>query len=166
MKYKLVKLSKYSGSGASVYSIYLYDDQKTLFDIFILENKNLYLSEIEDLNQRLITIGTKTGAREHFFKLKEGNLGDGVCALYDKPKSNLRLYLIRYGSSLIIIGGGGPKPKNIKAFQDNDKLTKENYLLRKISEDIRKRTDEGEIMFSEDGTELIGNLDFNNEENE
>lgn len=59
--------------------------------------------------QRLKIIGTKTGAREQFFKLHEGNPGDGVCALFDLPDKNLRLYCIRYNTQIIILGGGWNK---------------------------------------------------------
>lgn len=39
MNYKLVKLKNFSGREASVYSIYIEDDGKTLFDLFIEENQ-------------------------------------------------------------------------------------------------------------------------------
>ncbi|MCK4921826.1 MAG: hypothetical protein KAS71_12325 [Bacteroidales bacterium] len=112
---------------------------------------------------RLNTIAYKTGSREHFFKLKEGKPGDGVCALYDIPDSYLRLYCIRYGSSMLLLGGGGEKPKTIKRFQENEKLKKENYLLREISEEISIRIKSGDIEWEKDGMELTGELEFNTE---
>lgn len=163
MNYKLVKLSKYSGNKASVYTIKPYGEEISLFERFVEENIILHEDETKDLLGRLITIGRKTGAREQFFKLGEGALGDGVAALYDKPNSNLRLYCIRYGSLIIIIGGGGLKPKTIKALQDDPKLTSENLILRRVSQDIRNRTDEGEIKFINDGMDFDGNLDFYDE---
>ncbi|MBN1184530.1 MAG: hypothetical protein JXB49_19715 [Bacteroidales bacterium] len=158
MKYKLEKLTHLSGEEASIYGIYLYDEKKTLFEIFFLENKNLYLSELKQLFQRLKTIGYKTGAREQYFKMHEGKPGDHICALYDEKKK-LRLYCIRFGSVLLLLGGGGPK--TTRAFQDNEKLMYENYLLRKIANDIARRLSDGEIEFSDDGYELTGNLEFN-----
>lgn len=91
--------------------------------------------------------------------------GDGVCALHDMPNSNLRLCCIRYGNSLIILGGGGPKSKQIRALQENNKLTKENYLLRRLSIEITNRTTEGEISFTNEGMDLEGNLNFYDDEN-
>ena len=44
-------------------------------------------------------------------------------------------------------------------FKD-DKLTTENYLMRRISELITERIRNEEILFSEDGTELYGELEF------
>ena len=164
MNFKIVQLSQFSGYHAGIYSIYLENEQQTLFERFIKENFNLFKSEIIDINSRLITINRKTGARDIYFKLNEGNPGDGVCALYDKPESNLRLYCIKYGNALVILGGGGHKPKKLKTFQEDDKLTEENYVLREISEQITERIKNKEIKFSEDGTEIFGNLEFNDYE--
>jgi len=63
MNYKLVKLIQFSGEEASIYSVYLFDNQKTLFEIFIEENKNLFISELNHIVARLSTIGKRTGAR-------------------------------------------------------------------------------------------------------
>ena len=166
MDYKLVKLKNFSGEEASVYSIYIEDEGKTLFDLFIEENINLHISELKDVISRLKTIGHKTGAREQFFKLKEGKPGDGVCALYDKHRKNLRLYCIRYGSLLLIVGGGGLKKKNIRALQEDGKLNKENKFLKRVSEDIQKRMKEGDIRLTDDYMDFDGNLIFNEEDEE
>jgi hypothetical protein len=164
MSYKIVDLSQFSGNKTSIYSIYINDEQQTLFERFVKENISLFKSETIDIVKRLKTINNKTGAKEHFFKLDEGTPGDGICALYDTPNSNLRLYCIRYGSSILILGGGGNKPKNIRALQDDEKLKDENYLLRIISKQITERITNKEIYFSNDGTELLGNLEFENYE--
>ncbi len=160
MKYKIVQLSQFNGNKAGIYSVYLSDEQKTLFECFLRENIITFKSEIIDINKRINAINKKTGARDIFFKLDEGIPGDGVCALYDDPAHNLRLYCIRYGNSLVILGGGGYKPKTIRKLQDDPKLKEENYFLREISSLITERIKSGEIRFSEDGTELIGNLEF------
>jgi len=102
MNFKIVKLSQFSGYHAGIYSIYLENEQQTLFERFLKENINSFKSEIIDINSRLITINKKTGAKDDYFKLNEGNPGDGVCALYDKQKSNLRLYCIKFGNTLVI----------------------------------------------------------------
>ncbi len=95
MKCKLVKIDSLSGKEASIYSVYLEDESTTLFEKFVNEYSISFKSETKDIIQRLRTIGTKTGARVQFFKEWEGAPGDGVCALYDIPNSNLRLYCIR-----------------------------------------------------------------------
>ena len=164
MKYRLVKLSSFSANECSIYSILLNDEQETLLEKFIKENKDTFLSEIKDILQRLRTIGHKTGARIDFFKLDEGYPGDGVCALYDDEESNLRLYCIRYGTQLVVVGGGGPKPKEIRALQEDEKLTKENYFLRSLSAKITERIKEKEICYTNDYLDFSGDLEFQDEE--
>lgn len=164
MKYKLKKLRHLSGHRASIYSIFLFDEKSTLYERFLKENFNLYLSEIKDINNRLRIIGKHTGAQEGFFKKWEGNLGDGVEALYDRPNARLRLYCIRYSSGIVIVGGGGPK--NVRALQDNKKLKQENYLLRDISSQITERIREGRIQYSEDLLDFLGDLEFKGESDE
>jgi hypothetical protein len=159
MELKLDKLEKQSGKGSSIYSFRNLESGETLFDEFIKENIS-HISELKDIIKRITTIGTKTGARENFFKLNEGKPGDGVCALYDIPASKLRLYCIRYGTTIVILGGGGPKPKDIRALQENDKLTEENYLLRTLSEEISIRIKNGDIEFINDGYDFDGDLNF------
>ncbi|MCR9065185.1 MAG: hypothetical protein NXI00_14530 [Cytophagales bacterium] len=164
MKWKLVMLKEYSGNHASVYSVILNEENGTLYENFIEENLTSFKSEIIDIHKRLVSIGTKVGAREGFFKLKEGKPGDGVCALYDIPGSKLRLYCIRIGKDIVILGGGGPKPKNIQAFQEDEKLTKENAIIRKVSAEITELIKQKDIRYSTDGLELEGQLEFDDEE--
>lgn len=161
MRIRLVKLNQLSGERASIYSAIYEDDQISLFDKFLNENNISFKSELKDIVLRLKVIGGKTGAREHYFKPHEGKPGDGVCALYDKPKSNLRLYCIRYGMTLIIIGGGGHKPKTIKSLQDDPKLKKENLIIREISKLINEKISQGNISFTDDYYDFDGNLDLN-----
>jgi hypothetical protein len=162
MRIQLVKIEQLSGKQASIYSVVYNEDQITLFDKFLHENKNSFKSELSSIVVRLKVIGKKTGARETFFKLDEGDLGDGVCALYDDPNKNLRLYCIRYGTSLIIIGSGGHKPKTVRALQEDPKLMEENQIMREISKLIKEKMEEKSLSFSEDYYEFEGKLDLNN----
>lgn len=164
MKLKLVKFEKLSGNKASIYGVWIDDLQETSFDAFIKENKNVFLSELKDIIARLKIIGNVTGAREQFFKINEGIPGDGVCALFDKPDKKLRLYCIRYGASIVIVGGGGPK--NVQKLQQNDKLKVENYLLRNLSALITEKMKEGEIRYINNNMDFEGNIEFNNQDDE
>jgi putative component of toxin-antitoxin plasmid stabilization module len=164
MGFKIVRLANFIGEEASIYSIFDEIDDSTLLDRFIKENIVAFKSEILDIVKRLKTINTITGAKEYFFKLDEGLPGDGVCALYDNPDSHLRLYCIRYGNSLVIIGGGGEKRKEIRTWQESEKLAKEANRMIGISKKITLRIKEREIEFEENGTKLTGNLEFYEDE--
>lgn len=160
MKCKLVKVNELSGINASIYSVVINDEAETLLDKFINESIISFKNETKDLIKRLKTIGNKTGARPQFFKLNEGAPGDGVCALYDNPNSNLRLYCIHYGNELIIVGGGGHKPKTIRALQEDEKLKSENYFLKWLSAEISNRVKEKTIQFANDYFDFEGDLEF------
>jgi putative component of toxin-antitoxin plasmid stabilization module len=163
MKIRLVKLGQLSGNGASIYSVVYESDKTTLFEKFIKENRNSFKSELNNIILRLKIIGKETGARDHFFKPNQGAPGDGVWALYDKPNCKLRLYCIQYGTTLLVLGGGGYKPKNIRALQEDTKLTKENGIMRNVSRLINIKMSEGDISFSEDHYEFEGNLKLNDQ---
>jgi hypothetical protein len=158
MKYELRKITELSGNKTSIYSVITDDEDKTLFELFVEENHISYSSEINDIVLRLKTIGHKTGARENFFKLNEGTSGDGVCALYDLPDYKLRLYCIRYGTQLVILGGGGQK--NVRALQDDKKLKDESYFLRELSQQITKMLRNKDIKFIDNGKNFNGDLEF------
>jgi len=158
MKCALRKITELSGNKTSIYSVVADNEDKALFELFVEENHISYSSEINDIVLRLKTIGHKTGARENFFKLNEGTSGDGVCALYDLPEYKLRLYCIRYGTQLVILGGGGHK--NVRALQDDKKLKDESYFLRELSQQITKKLRNKDIKFIDNGKDFEGDLEF------
>ena len=153
MEFELVKIL--SGAKANIFTVKLAGDKYTLFEKFIIENKTKYSDELEDINHRILVMARKKGAREQFFKINEGNPGDGVCALYDMPEKNLRLYCVRYGGVAVILGGGGEKPEGMIALQESVKLTEENYLMRDVSSSIMAALNEKRITWSDDGIDLI-----------
>ena len=158
MKCKLVKIPEFTGNKTTIYAVLMEDEEKTLFESFIEENKISYSSEIKDIVSRLITIGNKTGAREQFFRTKEGAPGDGVCALFDLPSYKLRLYCIRYGTQIVILGGGGPK--NVQKLQQSKKLKDESYFLRDLSKTITETLKNKELKFVDNGNKFEGDLEF------
>jgi len=160
MECTLVKLGQYSGSKTSIYSVYIEGEKKTLYDKFLEDNILNFKDELKDISGRLLTIGKVTGARENFFKINEGAPGDGVCALYDDPDTNLRLYCIRYGMSLLILGGGGYKPKTIRALQEDAKLEDENNIIKVLSKEITQRMKDKDLTFTPDYMDFEGELTF------
>lgn len=160
--FELVELDEFSGGGASLYSIAFGGSDETLYDLFLAEYNELFPEEVNDIVDRLYAIA-RLGARPNFFKENEGSLGagDGVVALFDLPGKQLRLYCIRFGSVALIVGGGGPKPKTIRALQEDHKLTQENYQLRALSGRINRAITEGDVWW--DGNRLAGQFFFDDE---
>ena len=164
MNFEIVEIEELSGRAATIYTVLPGGTEQTVFDIFLEENKKRFNAEIGFIVNRLYEIGHRVGAREGFFKPNEGKPGDGVCALYDLPDSKLRLYCIRYGNVAVILGGGGEKPKEMRAWQESDKLTEEASRMIEVSKAIMARLKSGEIEWSRDGMGLEGDLNFEEDE--
>lgn len=162
-------MEPYSGSEAKVYSIIPEGEEETLFEKFVDENILSYKEEIKDILKRLKQIGHTTGARESFFK-HEGDYefvrkyGKYVWALYDDEERKLRLYCIRFATVAIILGGGGYKDKSVIKWQDDEKLSGEARKVMAYAESIIEQLDDGDLYWSNNGTELEGNLkNYDNE---
>ena len=69
---------------------------------------------------------------------------------------------MQLGHVVIILGGGGPK--TTRTLQEDPKLKLENDLMRMVSDAITIRIMEKDVTWSADGTELLGNLMFDDEE--
>lgn len=164
MNYEIVELQPYSGSEAKVYSLIPMGEDETLFEKFVNEYKVDFKNEVKDIIKTIYQIGHTTGARSSFFKQNEGKFGDFVCALFDVPEKNLRVYCIRFGMVAVILGGGGEKGEGVRAWQDDEKLSKEANLMIEYAKDILQRMDDGDLCWSKDRIELQGNLkNYDNE---
>lgn len=164
MNYEIVELQPYSGSEAKVYSLIPMGEVEPLFEKFVVEYKVEFKNEVKDIIKTIYQIGHTTGARSSFFKQHEGKYGDFVCALFDSPEKKLRLYCIRFGMVAVILGGGGEKKEDIRAWQDDEKLSKEANIMIEYAKDILQRMDDGDLYWSKDRTELEGNLkNYDNE---
>lgn len=106
-------------------------------DHFIKEHKGKYPQDLLSIIGRLRSMSNVVGALEIYFKLDEGlEWNDLVCALYDTPDKHLRLYCIRLSEHIVIVGNGGPK--NVRAWQDDPKLSREVNEMMHYSRIIRK----------------------------
>lgn len=163
MRYAIEEIEDLSGDACHIYSLREEGSENSLFDDFIVKNSELYEDEVVDIYNRLRFIGSEGGARAGYFKLHEGKPGDGIVALYDRPDSRLRLYCIRYGSVTLIVGGGGAKPKSVRAWQEVPELARSVKTLMMISDKVYEAIKEKNIRFTEDG-KLIGELTIADDE--
>jgi len=167
MFYDIIELQELSGSECTIYSVIPKGNTASLYHDFVDENVAEHPVEISDLQDRLNTIGQNFGAREAYFTLFEGKPGDNVCALFDLPGKILRLYCIRFGMNVIILGGGGQKPKNIRTWQDDPFLSLRANQMIDIAKDIGNRLQKREdLWWSENLMYLQGDLKNYNDEEE
>ena len=165
MKFELKEIKQLTGKRCKIYSVQVEGDENTLFEQFLAENQEAFPKEVKSIFKDLIAIGQYNGAKDHYFRpKKEGKLGDGVEALFDEPNALLRLYTIKYGRILLILGNGGHKPKDIRAFQENPKLTKENYLVRKIAAILYKAIIDKDLRWNKEGDNFEGQMYFDSED--
>jgi hypothetical protein len=165
MKFKLIEIPYLSGRRCKFYSIQVDGDNKTLFERFTEENGEDFNEEVLNILKNLRNISSYHGARDYYFRpKKEGKLGDGVEALFDEPKANLRVYCIKYGQVLLVLGGGGHKPKSIRTFQEDIKLTKENYLMRQIADILYKAIRDKDLRWNRQGDDFEGQFYFDSED--
>lgn len=157
-KIELIELEEFDMSMGRIYSVAVDGADDTLYDLFLKENNANYHVELTEITSKLETMSSETGFTDIFFKLNEGKPGDGVCAITD-TKKKLRMYCIRFGNIILVLGGGGPKPKQIRAFQEDPKLLSENSLIRKVSVAMAKAIKEKTIRIEDDGR-LSGKMEI------
>ncbi|MEY3442572.1 MAG: hypothetical protein RLZZ519_853 [Bacteroidota bacterium] len=162
--FSIEKLDDLSGKKAVFYSVRFFDEEHNEFENFLEEFGNDFGKEVNEILLKIEKMAFKVGADITFFKDWEGKPGDGVCALADQSEKNLRLYCIRFGNVAVILGNGGHKPKTIRALQEDDRLTRENKVVRDISKLIAQRMRAMDIKWN--GNELVGDLEFNFEDDD
>lgn len=156
---KLVRLKDFSGEACSIYSV-LEDDGIPKYQKFLNELHSDYTEELININGRIKSIG-KYGALEDYFKLEEWKHDERICCLYDEPDSELRLFCVRFeNEKIVVLGSGGPKPKSIRAWQDDLKLEREGNLIITISDILRKKIELNLIHYSHDSLKLLGDLNI------
>lgn len=154
VRFELVELEEFRCGAGRVYSVAVDDEGCTLYDRFLKENEDESKEELVEIMTKLNTMSGKTGFTDTFFKQNEGRPGDGICAITDL-KGKLRLYCIRFGNILLVLGGGGPKIT--RTYQEDPKLLSENLLLRSVSDAMVEAIKEKDIRIEEDGS-LSGDL--------
>ncbi len=160
MGFRVVEIKELSGPACKIYSI-AYDGGggDTLFDEFLDRMDEHFPDEVDELWATLKFMGKEGGARIQFFRENEGVPGDGVVALLKESGYALRLYAIRYGSTLLILGSGGYKGVGVAAWQDDEILSQHASEMIVISAKITERIREKDITHGPDGT-LRGDLYF------
>jgi|JI6StandDraft_1071083.scaffolds.fasta_scaffold83336_4 hypothetical protein len=156
MNYRIVKYVELSGRRATVYSLVPANGSQTLFDTLLQECASQYPTETKNLLAKLRAMGQQTGLRKDLFRLDEGLPGDMVVAVSDDAKATLRAYGIRYGNSILLLGGGGPK--FVRAWQDDPKLKQAAEKMIAISRAMMEKTKNREITWTPDEMEWTGDL--------
>lgn len=158
MNYRIVKYVQLSGHRATVYT--LEDSNGTsLFDRFLQECAMQYPEETKNLITKIRSMGQISGLRKDLFRMAEGRLGDMVVAISDDITATLRVYGIRYGNTILLLGGGGPK--FVRAWQEDPKLKQAAEEMIAISDAMKEKITNREITWTRNEMEWTGDFHIN-----
>jgi hypothetical protein len=147
------------GDGGTLYSLLFAGEKETELEKFLhselLHKENGFM----EIAQRLYNMTDSSGFREQFFEMNEGLRTDSVAAL---KKGRIRLYCLRWSSTLVIVGTGGIK--TAQTYQKDIALGNIVPELQEIDKLILKRQRSGEIEIDHDTGEMSGNLTFTSED--
>ena len=141
------------GNKAVIYSVCLNDETLTEFEKFCLQDSIKDQKEYDELLVRLEYIANKTGAQEQFFKKNESKLSDSVVVL---KRKQLRLYCIRFGNTILILGGGGIK--KTRTYQEDEQLDSIVKMMSYISDTLDQSILDHDTEIKND--RLYGRLTF------
>lgn len=155
--FKIVEIEL--GPRASIYTISIDGKEKTELELF-LSNVGQEINEIEDSKERnklkealdfivnrLKNTIPQKGCLDYYFEY-DGKSTDVVEKI---KQSLLRLYCLRFGKLLIIVGNGGIKPENIRTTQGKKDLDKAVKNLQYINDKIESAQKIGRFSFDDTG---------------
>jgi hypothetical protein len=141
MNFDIEEIEELSGDAASIYSVTIEGEEKTLLEQFFEENAE-YGTELNEIADKLSVMGQETGCRWDYFKHNEGNPGDGVAVL---KAGRLRLYCLYVDSTIVCFGSGGYKGPEIRAYQEDAVLNRKVEQMKTIAKRINKAIVEKDI---------------------
>lgn len=155
MNFDIEEIEELSGDAASIYSVTIEGEEKTLLEQFFEENV-AYETELNEIADKLSVMGQETGCRWDYFKHNEGSPGDGVAVL---KAGRLRLYCLYVDSAIVCFGSGGYKGPEIRAYQENAELNQKVEQMKAIAKRINKAIVEKDIEIK-DGKLKINNWEY------
>ena len=147
------------GSGGTLYSVRFAGEKETELEKF-LYNELLHKEKgFNEIVQRLSSMTDSLGYREQFFEMNEGLRTDSVAAL---KRGRIRLYCLRWSSSLLIVGTGGLK--TAQTYQKDMALRHIVPELQELDKLIMMRQRSGDIEIDHNNGSMRGNLIFSLED--
>jgi len=127
--FKLVRIKV--GRKAKIYSIRYDGEENHEFHKFVTNPDIRNHPDYEALREKIKELHSKRGLLPQYFRPEGENHLHSDISRIDYGFGYLRLYCIRWNDKLLILGGGGIKPKNIRFWQESPELSSE---VRNISD--------------------------------
>lgn len=154
-KIKIVPFEEYAACQFFTINIDDHEDSEFLkFSRDLVKNEKS--DELGKISLLLGKIG-ENGGEERYFRAG-GKRSDNLWELPDHYilKSKYRLYCLRYGTTVVILGNGGEK--KTRTYQQDPILNDHVEILQAVDAVIRQMIKSGDIIF--DGKKITGKLEF------
>lgn len=132
--FELIRMEAPGDPEGKLYTVWFFGQEITEYEKF-KERPRVSGQTFEDMEDTLTKMIDDLGFRKHLFKTEDYN--EPECAYY---KERLRMYCLRYSSSVLVAGSGGYKPRT-KNGEDIERLQEVPYLKRAFQsmQYVRKR---------------------------
>lgn len=156
MKKKITIIPFEEHDACNLFSICIDDDECEMMKFANKLIKDEKRDDLQKIAHQFTKIG-EFGAEERFFR-PAGKFKDNVWELprHYIVKSNYRLYCLRYGTSVVILGNGGLK--ETRTYQEEPELHEFVMMLQAIDEKIKQLVNKGELMIA--NKQITGKLEF------
>ena len=140
------------GDGGTLYSLRFDGEKETELAKFLQSQLLREEKGFNEIVQRLSSMTDSLGFREQFFEMNEGSRTDSVAAL---KRGRIRLYCLRWSTSLLNVGTGG-----LKTAQKDMTLRHIVPELQELDKLIMMRMRSGDIEIDHNNGSMRGNLTF------
>lgn len=137
--FKLVRIKV--GRKAKIYSIQFDGDNKHEFQKFLIDPEVRKHPDFQPLRKKLKELYDKRGLLAQFFRPEDDKGFRPEISRIDYGTGKLRVYCIRWDDNLLILGGGGVKPGDIRFWQESPELANEVRKVIKVYDDLKKYLD-------------------------
>lgn len=120
LRFQLVRIKV--GRKAKIYSIQFDGENKNEFQKFIEDPEVRNHPDFQSLRKKIKEIYDKRGLLQHYFRPEDDKCLHPEISRIDYGTGKLRLYCIRWDDTLLILGGGGVKPDDVRFWQEDPEL--------------------------------------------
>ena len=153
MKFSIINIEPLSGTKAKVHSVKFEEKYASELTIFVHKFHDTHPQIVDEAIQRIRLIAQREGIQDSFFR-RECSETHNIFRLLETK--DIRLYCIKFDTTLLLFGSGGIKKNKENKLKDNPYLEKEVKKLQKVEDAINKRIKSGELSITSEG--FIGNL--------
>lgn len=170
MNRKIALVEYHFGKRTSFYTLVFADEADILKDseteLFFAAHEESHPKQVELIIEKIELMSRVWGATEYHFKNETSRDRINLWAIprFDKKgnkfSGTLRLFCLRFGSGVVILGNGGIKPKGVRTYQEVPELEAAALVLENVANEIEQKLRGKEIALTDDEILYDGELVF------